>query len=280
VKKIIILVCALFLGGCSATFAYNNVSWLIYWYLDDYVELNNKQEDMFDEMLEGWMRWHKQEELPLYQQQLEDIISQIKSNSIDAQSISLHRERARQHWVRARTHVASDLVTLGSTLSSEQVVYLFASLDKENREDEEEINERLALDESDKIKKWTKKNQKGIKKWTGKFTDEQKSLVASFHGRFESTSQFWLAYKREYQQQLREVFARPQRDVVFEERLYELIVNPEKFRSQPFQTAMDVNTQASTDYIIELMALLSDKQLERVVKEIEEFRQDTISIQK
>jgi predicted mannosyl-3-phosphoglycerate phosphatase (HAD superfamily) len=160
------------------------------------------------------------------------------------------------------------------------VVYLFASLDKENREDEEEINERLALDESDKIKKWTKKNQKGIKKWTGKLTDEQKSLVASFHGRFESTSQFWLAYKREYQQQLREVFARPQRDVVFEERLYELIVNPEKFRSQPFQTAMDVNAQASTDYIIELMALLSDKQLERVVKEIEEFRQDTISIQK
>lgn len=235
---------------------------------------------MFDEMLEGWMRWHKQEELPLYQQQLEDIISQIKSNSIDAQSISLHRERARQHWVRARTHVASDLVTLGSTLSSEQVVYLFASLDKENREDEEEINERLALDESDKIKKWTKKNQKGIKKWTGKLTDEQKSLVASFHGRFESTSQFWLAYKREYQQQLREVFARPQRDAIFEERLYELIVDPEKFRSQPFQTAMDVNAQASTEYILELMALLSDKQLERVVKEIEEFRQDTISLQK
>jgi hypothetical protein len=280
VKKIIILVCALFLGGCSATFAYNNVSWLIYWYLDDYVELNNKQEDMFDEMLEGWMLWHKQEELPLYQQQLEDIIAQIKSNSIDAQSIASHRERARQHWVRARTHVASDLVTLGSTLSSEQVVYLFASLDKENREDEEEINERLALDESEKIEKWTKKNQKGIKKWTGKLTNEQKNLVASFHGRFESTSQFWLAYKREYQQQLREVFARPQRDAVFEERLYELIVDPEKFRSQPFQTAMDVNAQASTEYILDLMALLSDKQLEKVVKEIEEFRQDAISLQK
>lgn len=275
-----ILVCALFLGGCSATFAYNNVSWLIYWYIDDYVELDNQQEDMFDEMLDGWMLWHKQEELPRYQQQLEDIISDIKSDNIDSESIRLHRERARQHWVRARAHVASDLVTLGSTLSSDQVVYLFASLDKENNEDEEEINEKLALDENEKIEKWTKKNQKGIKKWTGKLTSEQKELVASFHNRFESTSQFWLAYKREYQQQLREVFARSQRDEVFEERLYELIVDPEKFRSQPFQTAMDTNAQASTDYILDLLALLSDKQLEKLVKEIEEFRQDAISLQK
>lgn len=279
-KKITILVCALLLGGCSATFAYNNVSWLIYWYLDDYIELNNKQEDMFDEMLDGWMLWHKQNELPQYQQQLEDIISDIKTKNIDAESIKLHRERARQHWVRARTYVASDLVTLGSTLSQDQVVYFFASLDKENREDEEEIIEKQALDEKKKIEKWTKKNQKGIKKWTGKLTSEQKNLVASFHNRFESTSQFWLAYKREYQQQLREVFAHPDRDAVFKKRLYDLIVDPEKFRSQPFQTAMDMNAQASTEYILELFALLSEKQVEKVLEEIEEFRQDTISLQK
>ena len=235
---------------------------------------------MFDEMLEEWMLWHKQEELPKYQLQLEDIISDIKSDNVDAESIRLHRERAREHWVRARTYVAPDLVRLAGTLSPDQVVYLFASLDKENREDEEEINEKLALDEKKKIDKWTKNNQKGIKKWTGKLTEEQKVLVASFHNRFESTSQFWLAYKREYQQQLREVFATAERDEVFEKRLYELIVDPEKFRSLPFQTAMDANAQASTEYILELLGLLSEKQLAKLVEEIEEFRQDTINLQK
>lgn len=271
---------ALLLGGCSATFAYNNASWLVYWYLDDYVELNNEQEDMFDTMLDSWMVWHKKEELPQYQQQLEDIISDIKTNNVNEESINTHRERARQHWVRARSYVAPDLVRLGSTLSQSQVVYMFAKLDKENREDEEELNEISEFDEQERVEKWTKRNQKGLKKWIGKLTGEQKNLIASFHNQFESTGQYWIDYKREYQQQLREVFARAERDDIFEQRLHALIVDPEKFRSQSFQTAMDVNAKARSEYMLSLLALTTEKQLTKLVDEIDEFKQDAISLQK
>lgn len=268
------------LGGCSAKFAYNNASWLIYWYLDDYIELNNDQEDMFDTMLDGWMAWHKENELPQYQQQLEDIMIDIKSNNVNEQSILSHRERAREHWVRARSHVAPDLVELGGTLSQKQVVYLFASLDKQNSEDQEELNEDSEVDDEERLDKWTKRNQKGLKKWTGQLTEEQKELIASFQNRFESTGQHWIAYKREYQQQLREVFASPDRKESFRQRLHALIVDPEKFRSQPFQTAMDMNAQASTEYMLGVLALTTDKQRSTLIDEIDEFRQDIISLQR
>jgi hypothetical protein len=277
-KKIIIVVCALLLGGCSANFAYNNASWLVYWYLDDYIELNNEQEDTFDTMLEGWMIWHRQEELPQYQRQIEDIIGDISSNNINEQTINAHRERARQHWVRIRSYVAPDLVSLGATLSQDQIVYLFASLEKENKEDEDKLNETSELDEQEQIKKWTKRNQNGIKKWLGKLSNKQKEFIASFYDKFEPTGQHWIEYKRNYQQQLREVFARAQRDEMFRQELHKLIVEPEKFRSQTFQTAMDLNAQASSQYMTGLVALMSDKQLKNVIEEINEFKQDIIKL--
>jgi hypothetical protein len=278
-KKIIVLLCVLLLGGCSAKFAYNNVDWLIYWYLDDYVELNNEQEDMFDDMLSNWIGWHKQQELPQYQSQLEDIVADIKSKNITEETIASHRERAREHWVRARTHVAPDLVKLGATLSQEQVIYLFANLEKKNVEDEEEMLETSNLDAQERVTKWVKRNQKGMKKWLGKLSQEQEEFMSAFYDRFESTGPYWTAYKREYQQQLREVFVLSTRDVTFQERLHELVVNPEKFRTLQFQSAMDVNNQASTEYMVGIMALSSDKQINRLVDEIGEFQKDLISLQ-
>ncbi|MFT5994713.1 MAG: hypothetical protein ACI9RV_000279, partial [Glaciecola sp.] len=64
-----------------------------------------------------------------------------------------------------------------------------------------------------------------------------------------------------------------------QERLHELVVNPEKFRTLQFQSAMDVNNQASTEYMVGIMALSSDKQINRLVDEIGEFQKDLISLQ-
>lgn len=279
-KKIIMLVCVLLLSGCSTTFAYNNINWLIYWYLDDYVELNNQQEDMFDDMLSNWMSWHKQNELPQYQAQLDDIINDIQNKNITEQSIKAHRERARDHWVRARAHVAPDIVKLGATLSQDQLIYLFANLEKENVDDEEEMAERNRLKPQERVDKWIKRNQKGIRQWMGALSDEQEQFIGTFYGRFESTGPHWVAYKREYQQHLREVFALPLRDEAFEQKLYELIVDPEKFRTPSFEAAMEVNTQASTEYMMGLMAMASDKQSKNLVDELDDLRKDVLSLQK
>ena len=50
----ILLIGLLALTGCSSKFAYNNFDWLVYWYVDDYVELTNEQEDLFDVKIDRW----------------------------------------------------------------------------------------------------------------------------------------------------------------------------------------------------------------------------------
>lgn len=270
----------LLLTGCSTKFAYNNVNWLIYWYLDDYVELNTSQEKQFDGYLEGWMSWHKQQELPQYKAQLDEIMQDIKNGNINHQSIEKHRLIARAHWERARSHVAPELAELGATLSDEQVAELFENLEKENLEDEEEMQENSELSSEKRIKKWVKNNQKQTKNWIGKLSKKQNAFIADYYGKFESTGKFWLAYKREYQSQLKDVLNAENKNDEFKSKLQALIENPEQFRSAEFETAMDINQQTSADYMISLFEMTSDKQRRKLLGEIEDLQDDIDDLMK
>ena len=270
------LLCVLLLTGCSSTFAYNNASWLVYWYLDDYVELNSQQGEQFDEILSEWQSWHRSNELPKYEAHLNELIIDIKNNDIDQARIAYHRDKGREHWVRVRTHFTPGLVAMSKTLSNEQLTYLFAKLEKDNKEDEEEMLEGRQLSPEERAKKWVKRNQKGAKKWIGKLNAEQKAHISKFQNRYEKTGEFWLKYTRSYQQALREVFAGTDRGIGFEEELTQLIQNPEVFRSSEFVEAREANNAASAEYLIGLLNLANDKQINQLIEEIDDIKQDII----
>jgi hypothetical protein len=277
-KKITLLLCVLLLSGCTAKFAYNNASWLVYWYLDDYVELNNQQEDQFDKMLSKWIDWHRSSELPKYHAHLEEIINDIKTKQIDEDRIAYHREKGRDHWQRGRAYVAPDIVRLSKTLNEQQITYLFTKLEKENIEDEEENAEYRGLTPAQQNKKWVKRNEKGAKKWIGKLNNEQKLHITQFRERFEKTGDYWLTYKRKYQQALNELFLSPDRTNEFEDALLALILNPESYRSEAFLSASEANNKAGAEYLIGIMDSADKKQINKIIKEINEFKQDIVSL--
>lgn len=279
-KKFSILLLLLCLSGCSTKFVYKNLDWLVHWYLDDYVELNDSQEEQFDEMLERWLIWHKKTELPIYEQQLNDIISDVKNGEINQEKIALHRERIRQHWVRARTHVAPDLVTLGTTLSDEQIDEFFDNLEEQNKEEEEELEELLEMSAQKRVKKWNKSNERAMKEWIGSLSKAQKQTIASYYERFEGTGKHWIAYRREYQTQLRQTFALPDRGQEFSDKLYDLIVDPEKYRSEEMQAVIDANSEATGNYLTELYQSTSEKQKKRLLREIGDLRDDVQDMRK
>lgn len=278
-KKFAIVILAILMSGCSTRFVYNNADWLVHWYLDDYVNLTKEQEQRFDDMFSSWLVWHRQNELPQYHAQLDDIIDEIITGNITAESIAQHRERLREHWVRARTYVAEDIVELAVDMSDEQMAYFFDQLEEKNLEDEEELQERLEMDTEKQTKDWVKRNQKNSRRWFGRLSDEQKDFITRFSDRFNSTRGHWIEYRREYQQQLKATFEMEDRGEVFKTQLHDLIVDPERFRSETFQQAMKQNEMASTEYILGLQSLMTDKQIERLVDEINELRDDLMSLQ-
>jgi len=73
VKKIIVIGLVLLLSGCSTKFVYKNLDWLVYWYVDDFVELSDEQERMVDVKLATWLEWHKNTEIPKYVAHLNEL---------------------------------------------------------------------------------------------------------------------------------------------------------------------------------------------------------------
>ena len=65
-KKGLLIAIIIFLGGCSTKFTYNNLDWLIHWYIDDYVSLSDNQEALFDKYFADWQSWHRSQELGKY----------------------------------------------------------------------------------------------------------------------------------------------------------------------------------------------------------------------
>lgn len=248
--------------------------------MDDYIELNDAQEDQFDAYFDKWMQWHRAEELPKYAAQLAEIINDVKTQNITTNRIAYHRDKARSHWVRAREYIAPDLVALGRTLDEEQLAYMFDALEQENQDDQEEIEENKALSQQEYDKKWIKRNQKNMRRWMGRLSDEQKAHIAKYKERFASTSVLWLDYKRRYQSALKEVFALPSRDAQFDAALLELVVNPEQYRGKAFNEASDSNMAAASEYLLGLYQLANDKQLKKLLSEIESLRDDVNSLQK
>jgi hypothetical protein len=122
--------------------------------------------------------------------------------------------------------------------------------------------------------------KKNIRNWIGKLSNGQEQIIGSYYDDFASTGDYWIEYKREYQQQLRETFDMPERDELFKNNLYKLIVDPEKYRSAAFQTLMDENATVSANYMIEVFEASSDKQVKRLLSKIEDLQDDISYLQK
>ncbi|MFC4699176.1 DUF6279 family lipoprotein [Glaciecola siphonariae] len=277
-KKIIVLFAVLLITGCSAKFAYKNLDWLVYWYVDDYVELNNEQEDKFDAYIAQWQAWHIQSELPKYKAHLEELSNDIYTQNISIERMSYHQQKARDHWYRLRAHIAPGMADMATTLSEEQITYFFAALEKENVEDEKERAKREEKSAQERKEAWIERNLDNLSDWLGKLNDEQKSFVENSYGRFRSNSSNWVSYKRAYQQAMRSEFASPDRGERFKQRMIALINNPEAYRSSEMIEVSEHNERETKLYMLSLFTLSDEKQRRHLIGEIEDLRDDVVDL--
>lgn len=270
-RVLLVFISVVFLASCSSKLAYNNLDWWVYWYMDDYIELKDEQEEKFDDYLQNWLRWHKTSELKRYQAQLIEIKRQIKEGRLDSNSVQEHLVGARAHWERVRDEVSPELAQIAKTLDDEQVVTLFAALEKDNKEEEEERKEALEKSEEERLKDRVERIEETISERIGKLTSEQKQLVSTYATQFIPTGGEWLTYRRNIQNAARKLFVTRKFNDNFEAELVDLMQNPDSYKSDIYKQSSAHNITVSATLISELFTTLTNEQRETLVENIDDL---------
>lgn len=270
----LVLTALLVITGCSSKLAYNNLDWLVYWYMDDYVELTDRQEAVFDEQLDKWIDWHKSEELDSYLHQLRKMRMQVAGNKLNKSVIAWHLDQASEHIDRLRNELAPPLSAMAATLSDDQVIYLFAAIEKENREREEEHQEEV----EDSREEWEESAVADIREEfeerVGELNSKQMQIIRARVPYFASTFDNWLAYRRNIQKEARKLFASRHSNDNFEADLTHLLTHPDEYRSDDYLQKRQANREAYLSMSAELAASMTPGQKEHLLNYLDELIDD------
>lgn len=260
--------------ACSSKLAYDNIDWLIMWYVDDYIELNDDQEKLLKTKINTWKKWHQQNEMPQYIAQLENLKSLIIGGPVSAELVEQNIDMADDHWNRLRAYLAPQLAEFAPTLSEDQIVYLFATLARENRESREELGEFNQKSDAEQLQERTEQISDMVSDYIGKLTNEQATIVAANSKLFKRTKKEWINYREETQKIARKIFVVEKSQDAMITQMTALMSNPDQYRSAALTFARDHNKQALAKMISELAPTLSDKQKSRLINKVDDIIED------
>lgn len=260
----------LLLSGCAFKFIYNQLDWLIPWYLDDYVSLNYDQEKLFEERLESYLDWHRQQQLPEYASFLEGV-AVSSADGLDLSELDEILLRVETYSAALFTRLASELMDPFKRLTDEQVDELFINLEEENDEYFEKY-----VDTADKKQrhKRAKDVRKFVERWTGNLNEDQEDLIRQWSLKYHLMGQEFLNSRKERQKKLRQVLNRRDDDEYFQKSIVELFANRRSVRSETHERKLKHNKELLKALYLDLDASLSVEQRNRMIRKLKDYAQD------
>ena len=149
-----LLLATALVAGCTATFTYNHLDWLIPWYVDGYVDLTRQQRHALQGRLEPLLQWHREEELARYGEML-DRIERDLAAPVTAATVQSWVDEVVTALERTEQSMLTLALDFGANMSDSQVSEFTASLWERQREFERELlgrdDERYRRDSYDSL---------------------------------------------------------------------------------------------------------------------------------
>lgn len=270
IKITIIFLLTLALAGCTGIkFTYNNLDWIVPWYVSDFIELTDDQEDQFEHEFEQLWKWHRQEELPKYVELLQEIEASVANSTISLEKLVDYQDRTRGLYQTVAIKVVTEGNDLMASLSDEQVDDIREVIHSEIEEFEEYIHDTPI---EGRIKKRIRSTKKNLRKWVGKLTKKQVAILEQWAPEVESTLDDQYEYvKTSRAEFLKALKARSDKKVLLEKLSY-LITNRDDLHSKDHLEKRERNLVRMRELMITLEGTLTKKQRRRLVNKIQDYK--------
>ncbi|RLU01736.1 MAG: hypothetical protein D9N11_11495 [Ketobacter sp.] len=266
----LVVLCSVLLSGCGVRFVYNQLDWLIPWYLEDYVELERDQEALFEERLQSYLAWHRTDQLPRYSAFLHQVADRAEKG-LTHDDIARIEDQTEEFAQALMDRMLNDLIDLLETASDDQIEQLFQRLEQDNKEYRREYIEVSA----DKQKKQRYKEViKYAERWTGRLSAEQVTQIGEWVNQFELMGPEIEAARLAWQDEFRRVLALRSDREAYETAFKKLISNPNFGRSEELKRKLAVNSELAVKLYLELDQTLTQKQRNHMVKKMRSYADD------
>jgi hypothetical protein len=267
-RRVGLVVVLLLLGACSSTtFVYNRLDIILPWYLGDYVDLTRDQKTSLKSLLQPYLAWHRQEELPQYLQMLEDLETDL-DRTVTVADMDAIVERFESGWLRLESRTLDWMLELGESLSDEQIAEFIDALRKQQAEYGEEYLERSDEEYREEA---AESLEDSAKKYLGRLDWGQRSALGTAAASLQRLDDAWLAERADWLDRMELLL---QREPGWQQDFRLMLEQRDQTVQPEYQLIYDNNVRAVKQAIVTVLNGRSEKQDKRLRKKLSALQKD------
>ena len=267
---VLALVCAL-LAGCSATrVVYNQLDWVVVWYLNGFFSLHEAQEAQLREAVQNNLEWHRTTQLGRYAQFARRVHGDL-DGEITREMLDGYYQAAIGFYDAALMRALPDVSAFFLALDQEQIDEFLENLDEHN----EELWEEWAGEtQEERAERREKQAIRGMKRVFGRLNGEQKKLIRAHAGRLHDVSAVWMESRRQWQVDFHALMSDRPQEPEFTRRLTILLLDPNREDPADYRELVAENRETMFAMTLAMIDSLSDRQRERLRQRLLRFARD------
>ncbi|MEL7292821.1 MAG: DUF6279 family lipoprotein [Pseudomonadota bacterium] len=274
-KNLLLLLVLLVIAGCSTSFVYNHIDWLAVEYVEDYVELDESQEQLVSDKVAQLTAWHRQHEIPSYVAYLDELLA-VQPSAFTLEQMRYHEDKIRTYTKRLADQVAPEIALLASQLSDQQAEEFMDSLRVRHTKYK---NRYQDLSDSEIKQRYQARIEKNLKRWLGRLTEAQQQVLSRWVDGLQITSRDWIAHQTKIRVEINALLEQRNNPDVFNPRLNTLISAPESYYSATLANKIEHNREVARVHLTEVINLMTERQTEHFRDEVTDWKQLAMDIQ-
>ena len=192
--RVLVLLLAFCLAGCSLLYSYSSIERYIRWSLDDYIDWESSQETELRARLAAQLEWHRNSQLPRYREWLA-ATDRMLENDVDAAQLASAADQLQSFWQDTASHLQDDICAQLASLSDEQVRGLIAAMHEKQADLESEYADMTF---AELVKKRKREMSRTMKYWLGPLGEEQIALIDAWAKQLPDGRAHWLNNRRQW----------------------------------------------------------------------------------
>lgn len=260
------------LTSCSRVqIVYNQLDWLLPYYLETYVELSADQDSYLEQEVKRLLTWHCSTQLASYAGLLRAASGEFRSSDMSRKKLAGYSNRIEQYWRDILLQSTPAITVLLLDANESQIEELFSSFSERNREWLDEFND---ITEDELRSDYAQRMARELERWFGPLQPAQVQSLQAWSRQFQPLGTAGLQMRMTWQARLKDLLEIRGQQEDFRDGMYRLINNPESMHPTAYRQLIDNNRELTITLIHAVGDTLSQEQRHHLDHQAEAFAQD------